>query len=357
MAQRPWDTDNILCGDARTLLHTLPARSVQCCVTSPPYWGLRDYGVAGQIGLETSPSAYVAALMRVFEEVRRILRDDGTLWLNLGDSYIGYHGNKNTSGPAPSDKPGYRENMRETTVGADGLKNKNLAGIPWRVALALQASGWILRSDIIWHKPNPMPESVKDRPTRAHEYLFLLSKRAKYYYDSAAIREPAAAFVNGQWQGQQSLSFARTVQEPERPGKNMPNHRPERGVKHRTVREGVDTRGGGQGSGTMSFPLDSRNKRSVWTIPTRPFSEAHFATFPPDLIRPCILAGCPAGGSVLDPFFGSGTVGQVCVEEGRRFIGIEVNPDYVAMAETRIAAARPRGPRQVSFWETAEAMA
>ena len=354
----PSSNGEIFCGDARDILPTLPSGTVQCCVTSPPYWGLRDYGMENQIGLEDRPSAYIAALMPIFDEIWRVLRDDGTLWLNLGDTYIGYHGNAMVHGaPSPSDKPGYSENMRATSVGADGLRNKSLAGIPWRVALALQARGWILRSDIIWHKPNPMPESVKDRPTRAHEYLFLLSKRGQYYYDSAAVREPVAAFGNGQWQGQQSLSFARPVQEPERPGKNMPNHRPERGVKHRTVREGVDTKGGGQGSGTMSFPLDSRNKRSVWTIPTRPFPEAHFATFPPDLIRPCILAGCPAGGSVLDPFFGSGTVGQVCVEEGRRFIGIEVNPDYVAMAETRIAAARPRGPRQVSFWETVEAMA
>lgn len=306
MAQRPWDTDNILCGDARTLLHTLPARSVQCCVTSPPYWGLRDYGVAGQIGLETSPSAYVAALMRVFEEVRRILRDDGTLWLNLGDSYIGYHGNKNTSGPAPSDKPGYRENMRETTVGADGLKNKDLVGIPWRVALALQASGWILRSDIIWHKPNPMPEKVKDRPTRAHEYLFLLSKSPRYYYDTAAVREPVAACIKD--------------------------------------------------SDTACLPLAFRNRRSVWMIPTRPFKSSHFATFPPDLVRPCILAGCPFGGTVLDPFCGSGTVGQVCVEEGRKFLGVEINQEYVDMAGRRIAEARPRGPQQ-SPCDAAEAMA
>lgn len=297
----------ILTGDALAMLRTLPDQSVQCCVTSPPYWGLRDYGIAGQIGLEVSPSAYAAALVPVFEEVRRVLRDDGTLWLNLGDSYVGYHGNKNASGTAPSDKPGYRENMRETTVGVDGLKNKDLAGIPWRMAFALQDAGWILRSDIIWHKPNPVPESVKDRPTRAHEYLFLLSKSPRYAYDAEAVREPVAAFIR-EWQ--------------------RPNHR-----------------------------LDSRNRRSVWTVSTRPYADAHFATFPPDLIRPCILAGCPQGGTVLDPFFGSGTVGQVCVEEGRNFIGIEINPDYVAMAERRIAEARPHGPQQASFWDVVEAIA
>ena len=307
----------IICGDARDILPTLPSKSIHCCITSPPYWGLRDYGIERQIGREASSSEYIAALMPIFDEIWRILRGDGTLWLNLGDTYI----------------------------------NKNLAGIPWRVALALQARGWLLRADLIWHKPNPMPESVQDRPTRAHEYLFLLSKSARYYYDSAAVREPVAAFGNGQWHGQQSLSFARTVHEPERPGSTGPNHRPERGVKHRTVREGVDTRGGGQGSGTMSFPLYSRNKRSVWTIPTRPFREAHFATFPPELIRPCILAGCPAGGTILDPFIGSGTVGQVCIEEGRSYIGIELNPKYVSMAENRIGGARPRGARQVSLWD------
>lgn len=282
----------IICGDARDILPTLSSGTVQCCVTSPPYWRLRDYGMENQIGLEDSASGYIAVLMPIFDEIWRVLRDDGTLWLNLGDTYI----------------------------------NKNLAGIPWRVALALQARGWILRADIIWHKPNPMPESVKDRPTRAHEYLFLLSKRVQYYYDSAAIRERVG------------------------PDNIMPNHRPERSVKHRTVREGVDIKGGGQGSGIISFHPCIRNKRSVWTIPTHPCPDAHFATFPPDLIRPCILAGCPTDGYVLDPFFGSGTVGQVCVEEKRSYIGIELNPKYVAMAETRIATARPRGFHQASLW-------
>ncbi len=307
----------ILTGDALSMLRTLPDKSVYCCVTSPPYWGLRDYGVAGQIGLEASPSAYVSALAPVFDEVRRVLRDDGTLWLNLGDSYIGYHGNKNASGTAPSDKPGYSENMRETTVGADGLENKNLVGIPWRVAFALQERGWILRSDIIWHKPNPMPESVKDRPTRAHEYLFLLSRSPRYYYDAEAVREPAAESAAHKTSGSR-YSFRRAHSKRAQGPANHPQgtHRPDRD----------DTR----------YCGPTRARRGVWTVPTRPFPDAHFATFPPDLIRPCILAGCPVGGTVLDPFFGSGTVGQVCIEEGRNFIGIELNPEYVAMAERRI---------------------
>ena len=245
----------IICGDARDILPTLPSGTVQCCVTSPPYYRLRDYGMENQIGLEDSPSAYIASIMPIFNEIWRVLRDDGTLWLNLGDTYI----------------------------------NKSLAGIPWSVALALQARGWLLRSDIIWHKPNPMPESVKDRPTRAHEYLFLLSKRGQYYYDSAAMREPVAAFGNGQWQAQQSLSFARHVQEPERPGNKMPNHRENRCVRRHTIRQGIDINGGVQGSGIISFHPGIRNKRTVWTIPTRPFPDAHFATFPQSLFGRAFL--------------------------------------------------------------------
>lgn len=320
----------ILTGDALAMLRTLPDESVHCCVTSPPYWGLRDYGVAGQIGLEATPSAYVSALTPVFEEVRRILRRDGTLWLNLGDSYIGYHGNKNASGHAPSDKSGYRENMRETTVGVDGLKNKDLAGIPWRMAFALQDAGWYLRCDCIWAKPNPLPESVKDRPTRAHEYIFLLAKADKYSFDASAIREPAKSLPGGINRNQVREMNCTPAYQANRGGR-----------RQEPVKRGA-----------MGTPDDGfRNKRSVWTVSTRPFPDAHFATFPPDLIRPCILAGCPAGGTVLDPFFGSGTVGQVCIEERRNFIGIEINPEYVAMAERRIAEARPHGPQQVSFWD------
>lgn len=285
---------SVLVGDAREALARLPKDSVQCCITSPPYWGLRDYGMDGQIGLEGSPSAYVAALMPVFDQIWRVLRDHGTLWLNLGDTYIGYHGNARVhDSPSPSDKPGYRENMRKSSVGADGLRNKNLAGIPWRVAMALQDRGWILRADIIWHKPNSMPERVKDRPMRSHEYIFLFSKSQCYYYD---------------------------------------------------IRATVDV---------MGIPNEYHNKRSVWVVPTRPFAKGHHATFPSELIRPCVLAGCPAKSYVLDPFCGSGTVGQVCVEEGRGFIGIEINQEYADMAERRIAETRPHGPRQASLFGTA----
>ena len=302
----------ILTGDALAMLRTLPDKSVQCCVTSPPYWGLRDYGIAGQIGLEASPSDYVAALAPVFEEVRRVLWDDGTLWLNLGDSYIGYHGNKNASGSAPSDKPGYRENMRETTVGADGLKNKDLAGIPWRVAFALQDAGWYLRCDCVWAKSNPLPESVKDRPTRAHEYIFLLSKGTRYYYDHEAVREPAVGATPHNLTGG---GYAPAGQSPRR---------------------------GRYGESPCRTDA-TRARRSVWTLPTKSFPGAHFATFPPNLIRPCILAGSPVGGVVLDPFFGTGTTGVVCVETGRCYIGIELNPNYAAMASRRIEAAMRQG--------------
>lgn len=353
----------ILTGDALTTLRTLPDQSVQCCVTSPPYWGLRDYGVSGQIGLESSPQEYVAALLPIFGEVKRVLCNDGTLWLNLGDRYIGYHGNKKAHGSAaPSDKDGYRENMRATSVGADGLKNKDMSGIPWQVAFALQEQGWYLRCDIIWHKPNPMPESVKDRPTRAHEYIFLLSKSERYYYDYEAVREPAAAFTDhdatgpgyaapGQTphrgtrprpQSARALSFSRTVSEPERLGQMYSQHRPNRNPCP-SKGDAKTFRGGGP------YPIYTRNRRDVWTVATRGFSGAHFATFPPELIRPCILAGCPAGGVVLDPFFGAGTVGVVCVEEGRSYLGIEINPDYVAMADRRIGQARPKGPQPISL--------
>ena len=338
------DYGTIITGDALTTLRTLPDQSVQCCVTSPPYWGLRDYGVPGQIGLESSPQEYVAALLPIFQEVKRVLRADGTLWLNLGDSYIGYHGNKRAHGSAaPSDKDGYREN-RATSVGANGLKNKDMAGIPWRVAFALQDAGWYLRCDCIWAKPNPMPESVQDRPTRAHEYLFLFSKSERYYYDHEAVKEPAVHAADAPRNRWDTKDYAIPGQKPQKrttrgPGNwgvvpcGFPGENPGRGRTSGPVRDGNA----------------SRNRRSVWTIATRPFPDAHFATFPPDLIRPCILAGCPAGGVVLDPFFGAGTVGVVCVEEGRRYLGIELNPEYVDMAEQRIAQARPHGPRPLSL--------
>lgn len=379
----------ILTGNAIDILKQLPEESVNCCVTSPPYWALRDYGVKEQIGLEETPGAYIVSLCAIFEQVRRIMRPDGTLWLNLGDTYIGYHGNRNAeNGISPSDRRNFYENMRPSSVGINNLKNKDLVGIPWRVAFALQEMGWYLRTEIIWHKPNPMPESVKDRPTRAHEYIFLFSKEPRYYYDYVAVRERVAAYSNDKWQSDKSLNFVQEVNEPERPNQKYSQHRAERAervrnstpvhkpnrknpemaqksgsmgtpnpgwrncrsvwtapecvcceekiTKKRTVRQGVDIKGGAQGNGEISFYNGFRNRHSVWQIPTRPYKEAHFATFPPDLVRPCILAGCAENGVVLDPFFGSGTVGQVCLEENRRFIGIEINPEYVQMAERRL---------------------
>ena len=339
-------------------LATLPAASVQCCVTSPPYWGLRDYGTASwlggdagcdhvagtarqdgaphgvdgfagnktgngamgityfrdicgkccarrvdrQLGLEATPDEYVANMVAVFREVRRVLRDDGTLWLNLGDSYAS--GGRSTRDPGQSTlHPAQAKGMRRPADG-EGIKPKDLVGIPWRVAFALQADGWYLRQDIIWHKPNPMPESVTDRCTKAHEYIFLLTKSARYFYDHEAIKEEASG-----------------------PGKPC-------GTKNDASRNDSATTGTVRGNG------ETRNKRSVWTVATKPFKGAHFATFPPDLIEPCILAGSAADTLVLDPFSGAGTTGVVAVQHGRRYIGIELNPDYLEMSRKRMQLVR-----------------
>lgn len=296
----------ILTGDCRTILPTLDAGSVQCCVSSPPYFGLRDYGVAGQIGVEQTPAEYVEQLVAVFREVRRVLRDDGTLWLNLGDSYAANRGYQ-----VPDSKHIDVGNSMGSTV-PPGLKPKDLIGIPWRVAFALQADGWYLRSDIIWHKNNPMPESVKDRPTRAHEYIFLLSKRATYYYAAAAIAEQSSP-----QQAAHNAKYAKPYDNHARIAAGQPGN-----VNHAGIH-------GRPGDGT-------RNKRSVWTVATSPYPDAHFATFPPALIEPCILAGCPKGGTVLDPFGGAGTTGLVADRLGRDAVLIELNPEYAAMAERRI---------------------
>jgi len=253
-------TVTIHVGDCLHTLRTMPDASVQCCVTSPPYWGLRDYGHDGQIGLESTPESYVARMVDVFREVRRVLRDDGTLWLNLGDSYG---------------------------------DSKQLVGIPWRVAFALQADGWYLRQDIIWHKPNPMPESVRDRCTKAHEYVFLLAKNERYYYDAKEVAEKA--------QGPSGNYFGSKKQDG-------------------TFRQDVGR--------SCSTEWDVRNRRSVWTITTKPFSGAHFAVMPPDLADLCIRAGCPEGGVVLDPFGGAGTVGLVADRLGRDAVLCELNPEY-----------------------------
>lgn len=302
--------DKIIIADTPDGLRQLPDQSVHTIVTSPPYWGLRDYGIEGQIGLEETPGEYVERLVEIFREARRVLRDDGTLWLNLGDSYNGSGGagGDYAAGGLGEGQPRYPGR----SVGA--LKPKDLVGIPWRVAFALQADGWWLRSDIIWAKPNPMPESVRDRPTKAHEYIFMLAKSQRYYYDQDAIREPHS----GDWGNPRP-----------NPGYYVPGSKGPKGTSGR----GYKTLHIGHPKG--------RNKRTVWTVPTKPFKGAHFAVFPPDLIRPCILAGCPPGGIVLDPFFGSGTVGVVARQEGRHYIGIELNPGYAQLAKERIASECP----------------
>ncbi len=266
----------ILEGDAQGVLQTLPDNAFQCCITSPPYWGLRDYGIAGQIGAEMDLDEYLSSIRAVFREVRRVLRDDGTLWLNIGDSYTS--GGRKTRA---TDKKNPAREMNYRPPTPSGLKPKDLIGVPWKIAFALQEDGWYLRSDVIWYKPNCQPESVKDRPTQAHEYLFLFSKSENYYYDREAVKEPA------------------------------------------------------QKKGTF------RNRRSVWSINTEPFKGAHFAVFPPQLIKLCIFAGSSRDSAILDPFFGSGTVGVVCVETGRRCVGIELNPEFIELARERTMLANP----------------
>lgn len=301
-------------GPAKDVLSRFDDESAHCIVTSPPYWGLRDYGVDDQIGLEKTPEEYVANLVGVFREGWRVLRKDGTLWCNLGDSYTS--GGRKGRDPGQSkihpayDGESYVDGLRPDTP--PGLKPKDLVGIPWMVAFALRADGWYLRSDIIWHKPNPMPESVTDRPTKSHEYLFLMSKSERYFYDHDAIKEPHGY---NRWTGTrtQDASVLAACYDGQAGGTSV-------------LRCGA----------INPFPDGGKNKRSVWTVTTKPFPEAHFATFPPALIEPCILAGCPVGGTVLDPFFGSGTTGLVAHRLDRRWAGVELNPEYCEMAAKRI---------------------
>ena len=310
------ETNKIYQGDVLNVLKTFPDESIHCCVTSPPYWGLRDYGVEGQIGLEKTPEEYVLKMVEVFREVKRVLRKDGTLWLNLGDSYCG------TGNKGEYKDPKYLDGRNGQKVALNnkikGLKAKDLVGIPWMVAFALRADGWYLRQDIIWHKPNPLPESVKDRCTKAHEYIFLLSKSRKYYYDHEAIKEKAVSGTD--------LGILRSKKQA------MLNP----SILKRQ-KENIDSRTAGDGN---------RNKRSVWTVTTKPFKGAHFAVFPEDLIEPCILAGCPEGGIVLDPFMGSGTTALVALKHNRNYIGIELNQEYIKISEKRISQIK-RAIKQV----------
>jgi len=294
-------------GDCREIMRrwVMFGFKAQTCVTSPPYFGLRDYGHSGQLGLEKSPDEYVAGMVEVFRCVWDVLADDGVLWLNLGDSYAA-----NRSYQVPSTKGGPKHGDSQSVGGAasrvpDGLKPKDLIGIPWRVAFALQADGWYLRQDIIWSKPNPMPESVTDRCTKAHEYIFMLTKRERYYYDHEAVKEPA----------------------------NPANYR-----ERATVRQTPpgQTRQGKLDAKRGEVLCDTRNRRSVWTVATRPYKGAHFATYPPALIEPCILAASRPGDIVLDPFMGSGTTAQVAMEHGRQYMGCELNPEYAALQQERL---------------------
>jgi DNA modification methylase len=340
-------TVRLLKGDCRDVLRTLPDESVHCVVTSPPYWSLRDYGVAGQIGLEASFAEYVTILVDVFREVRRVLRADGTLWLNLGDTYA------QDGGPGWQGKNGQRADRRFTAVRdtvpmrecarstPPGLKPKDLVGIPWRVAFALQDDGWWLRQDIIWAKPNPMPESVRDRCTKAHEYVFLLAKSERYWFDQAAILEPTTLGNEARWAGDEpglhsgeahKGATRRFRKSGNKTHKHVAEYEASESEEHRT-------KAGLLAISDKAYPL--RNKRSVWTVGSEPFPEAHFATFPPALIEPCILAGCPVGGTVLDPFGGAGTTGLVADRFGRDAILIELNPDYAAIAERRIRGDAP----------------
>lgn len=299
-------------GDCRETMRRWANEGVkaQTCVTSPPYYGLRDYGRDGQIGLEETPEEYIDAMVEVFRCVRDVLADDGTVWLNIGDSYAG-------SGKGPAGNLGKTHNERhlEHTIASGnvpvGCKPKDLIGIPWMLAFALRADGWYLRQDIIWHKPNPMPESVQDRCTKAHEYIFLLSKSQKYYFDADSIREPHKRL----WD--------------ESNGGNMSD------VGHKKNGK-IETKQ----THPKGYPLPNElgaNKRSVWTITTKPYDGAHFAVFPSDLIEPCILAGAPVGGLVLDPFMGSGTTAQVAQNLGRQYIGCELNTDYKPLQDKRVA--------------------
>jgi len=300
-------------GDCRETMRRWASEGVkvQTCVTSPPYFGLRDYGHDGQIGLEETPDQYIEAMVEVFSCVKNILADDGTLWLNIGDSYAGNNSQASNNGRA-----GFG-NARERVVNrtGEGLKTKDLIGIPWMLAFALRADGWYLRQDIIWHKPNPMPESVQDRCTKSHEYIFLLSKSPKYYYDRMAIAEPAAY-----------------AEEHARKKTSWGNKKADAGVKANIEKYQVI---GADNKTTLEGGM--ANKRSVWSVPVKPYAGAHFAVFPTDLIEPCILAGAPVGGVVLDPFMGSGTTAQVAQSLGRQYLGCELNPEYAPLQKKRLA--------------------
>ena len=316
--------NTVLCGDALEMLKRLPDEYVQMCVTSPPYYGLRDYGAEGQIGCEQTPLEYIDRLTEIFREVRRVLKSNGTLWLNIADSYAG--SGKGVWSKSLAERPKSKQTYHSLNTDEnaalpkkwDGIKEKDMIGIPWQLAFALRADGWYLRSDIIWLKENPMPESCRDRPSRCYEHIFLLTKSKKYYYDAAAIAEPIAPGTAARYRQGRSAGH--------KYAEEVPGQGKVQGINK--------TRSGGYYDDAL-MPT-TRNKRDVWLINTVPYKGGHFAAYPPKLAETCILAGCPAGGIVLDPFFGSGTTGLAAKSLDRRYIGIELNAEYCALAGARI---------------------
>lgn len=356
----------ILVGDCIEMMRTLPDKSVHTCVTSPPYFALRDYGVDGQIGLEASPREFIDRLVLVFREVHRVLRDDGTLWVNMGDSYAGSWGahgrdDMGLGGSALTQRQVAASARKQKQANHAGWKPKDLMGMPWRLAFALQDDGWYLRQDIIWHKPNPMPESIKDRCTKAHEYLFLLSKQRRYHFDQAAIAEPLAASSVSRLSQEGWEQQAGSNRQPGKTNGAIKAVGGKRSKRNSFARETKYSDGahGQKGQHRPDRPdvhYDQvRNKRSVWSVSTQGFKGAHFATFPPDLIRPCILAGAPRGGLVLDPFGGAGTTALVAMQEGRRSVLCELNPEYAALARARLDAAWLDGAAQMDLIHDAPA--
>ena len=312
----PIQLDTIYIGDCLEVLKTLPDESVHCCVTSPPYYALRDYGMEEQIGREATPKEYISRLTEVFTEVRRVLRSDGTLWLNIADTYAG----KGNQGDFvdPKNPKGRNGQAVALNYKVEGCKPKDMIGIPWMLAFALRDSGWYLRNDIIWMKENPMPESCKDRCSRCYEHIFLLSKSRKYFFDAKAISEPIAPAT--------AERLKRGMKGGNKYGKPVPGQ-----PQTQTINR---PRAHGEITDSMINPM--RNKRDVWVVNTVPFKGGHYAAYPPKLVEPCLLAGCPEGGIVLDPFFGSGTTGMVAKQLNRHYIGIELNPEYAELAKARI---------------------
>ncbi len=311
--------NNLLIGDCRNILPTLEAQSVQCVVTSPPYYKLRDYGAKEQIGQEATYQEYIESLVDVFREVRRVLKDDGTVWLNLGDSYAGsgHGGNLGKNKKLKSMTP-----LKQTPL--SGLKKKDLIGIPWRVAFALQEDGWYLRQDIIWHKPNVMPESVKDRCVKSHEYIFLLSKNKNYYFDYKAIKEDSVLFESYKEHG-----YKRTLNAAH-PSYNLRRDDKRDSTKQTYPQKRLNRK-------DSDYDITKRNKRDVWIVPTHPYKGAHFAAFPLKLVIPCVLAGTREGDVILDPFFGSGTIAEAAALLNRNWLGIDINPDYEPLYKQRLA--------------------